>query len=235
MIIEINCFNVFFDVESKYEIGSSLSFTVLAMEWGTIIISNPVYVSLTKLGLNFNTSDVYKKYSTGVELSTEYSAEDIMGILGLGLCVGSFVGCYIYCYLKCPVLYHMCSVCHEEELIWISYRTYIKQRNNKRRLTRTTQAPTHPSAPLPPPLPSPYSPPFTPLPSAPFPTRSGPIVEVDIEITNTPNLLTVTENHKNECHSPSATSLPPYDIAVMDQQLPTYEQAIACTQIQLKK
>lgn len=109
-------------------------------------------------------------------------------------------------------------------------RAYMKQRN-KTRLTTISQASTSahtrltPSVPLPP-FPS------APLPSAPFPSaplsRSATIVEVDIEITNTPNLLTVTQNHNNECRSPSVTSLPPYDIAVTDgDALPTYQQAIA--------
>jgi hypothetical protein len=153
------------------------------------------------------------------------------------------------------VLYFLlCCVCRDPEpsldyssgkRIWVNsnqtLRTYIKQRNNKRRLRRRSEAPTSFSAPLLPPLPSaplpasPYSTPLTPLPSAPFSPRSGPIVEVDIEIANTPNLLTVTENHKDECYSPSVTSLPPYDLAVMAEQLPTYKQAIAWTRIEHKK
>jgi hypothetical protein len=46
LIIEINSFNVFFDEDSKYEIGFPLSFTVFAVEGKKNIISDPVISKL---------------------------------------------------------------------------------------------------------------------------------------------------------------------------------------------
>jgi hypothetical protein len=42
---KINDFNVFFHVESEYEIGFSLAITVFAAEGGVIIILHPVLLS----------------------------------------------------------------------------------------------------------------------------------------------------------------------------------------------
>jgi hypothetical protein len=57
MIVEINFFSVFFDVESEYGIGLSLTITIFALEGVAIIFSNPVYklliiVSIYKEMLN---------------------------------------------------------------------------------------------------------------------------------------------------------------------------------------
>jgi len=126
----------------------------------------------------------------------------------------------------------------------------LMRRKNLRRLKRS-EAPTlasapsippfssvpFPSAPSPSPsftLPFPSAPSRSPsvtLPSAPFPPRS----ETDVQYCDSRNLLTVTDNDSNKSHSPSVTSLPPYDIAAMDQQLPTYEQAISLGPIQNNK
>jgi hypothetical protein len=42
MIVEINFFNVFFDVESEYGIDLSLTITIFALEGVATILSNPV-------------------------------------------------------------------------------------------------------------------------------------------------------------------------------------------------
>jgi hypothetical protein len=57
MIVEINFFSVFFDVESEYGIGLSLTITIFALEGVAIIFSNPIYklliiVSIYKEMLN---------------------------------------------------------------------------------------------------------------------------------------------------------------------------------------
>jgi len=110
-----------------------------------------------------------------------------------------------------------------------SLQTYIAQRNNKRRRRRRGQARSLPST-------SPLCS-APPIPSAPIPHRSEPVVEleVNVQIHDTPNLLTVTQNDLNECDSQSVTSLPTYEIATKDQQLPTYEEAVVLAHIQHKK
>jgi hypothetical protein len=42
MIVEINFFSVFFDVESEYGIDLSLTITIFALQGVAIIFSNPV-------------------------------------------------------------------------------------------------------------------------------------------------------------------------------------------------
>jgi hypothetical protein len=44
MIVEINFFSVFFDVESEYGVGLSLTITIFVLEGVAIIFSNPVYL-----------------------------------------------------------------------------------------------------------------------------------------------------------------------------------------------
>jgi hypothetical protein len=42
MIVETNFFDVFYDSESEYEIGLSLTITIFVLERVAIIFSNPV-------------------------------------------------------------------------------------------------------------------------------------------------------------------------------------------------
>ncbi len=51
MIVEINFFSVFFDVESEYGIGLSLTITIFAVEGVAIIFSNPVDSFTVSLGI----------------------------------------------------------------------------------------------------------------------------------------------------------------------------------------
>jgi hypothetical protein len=51
MIVKINFFSVFFDVESEYGIGTSLTITIFALEGVAIIFSNPVYYVLQNMFL----------------------------------------------------------------------------------------------------------------------------------------------------------------------------------------
>jgi hypothetical protein len=44
-MIGTNYFSVFFDVEFEYEVGFSLAITVFAVEGGTIIFWDPVYIA----------------------------------------------------------------------------------------------------------------------------------------------------------------------------------------------
>jgi hypothetical protein len=48
MIVEINFFSVFFEVESEYGIGLSLTITIFALEGVAIVFSNPLHSALFK-------------------------------------------------------------------------------------------------------------------------------------------------------------------------------------------
>ncbi len=54
-IIEINIFDVFFGIESEYEIGFSVTIKVLAVEGVVIIISNPI-LQIQNTSIQYNDS-----------------------------------------------------------------------------------------------------------------------------------------------------------------------------------
>jgi len=144
-------------------------------------------------------------FVTNLELNVNTkSSYEVGGGLLLGVLLFSYIFFYSLIITWCQYL------CNESYL-----RKRAEERRHKRRF-KEIQA-----FPMPTIL-------FPPLPSASFPPRSESVVEVevDIHLPDTPHLLTATENHLNECRSPSLTSLPPYDIAVMDQQLSTYKEVI---------
>jgi hypothetical protein len=65
MIVEINFFSVFFDLESEYGIGLSLTITIFALEGVAIIFSNPL--------LTFNLGVIkvrYEVYSSSYQHSS---------------------------------------------------------------------------------------------------------------------------------------------------------------------
>ncbi len=51
-MIGTNYFSVFFDVEFEYEVGFSLAITVFAVEGGTIIFWDPVFIQKLFIFLN---------------------------------------------------------------------------------------------------------------------------------------------------------------------------------------